>query len=146
MKISRKIALGMIATLGIAASAAVLANEYGPMMDHGHKGFGPMGHCRNGGAEAHLNKLKTELKLTAAQEPVWNTFEKTVQAQMGKHPRPQKMAEGTDPMQAHIAFMEQRLAGMKAIQKARADLYQVLTPEQKAIFDKHQQPYHHRHG
>ena len=63
-----------------------------------------------------------------------------------KHPRPQKMAEGTDPMQAHIAFMEQRLAGMKAIQKARADLYQVLTPEQKAIFDKHQQPYHHRHG
>ena len=43
---------------------------------------------------------------------------------------------GTDPMQGRIAFMEQRLAGMKAVTKARADLYAVLTPEQKAIADR----------
>ena len=37
----------------------------------------------------------------------------------------------------HIAFMEQRLEGMKAVQKARTDLYQVLTPEQKAVIDRY---------
>ncbi|HSD95675.1 MAG TPA: Spy/CpxP family protein refolding chaperone [Sulfuricaulis sp.] len=43
---------------------------------------------------------------------------------------------GPNP-EAHIAFMEQRLAGMKAVQKARTDLYNVLTPEQKAIADRY---------
>jgi Spy/CpxP family protein refolding chaperone len=38
---------------------------------------------------------------------------------------------------AHIAFMEQRLEGLKAVQKARTDLYSVLTPEQKAIADRY---------
>jgi len=32
--------------------------------------------------------------------------------------------------------MEQRLASMKAVTKARADLYAVLTPEQKAVADR----------
>lgn len=37
----------------------------------------------------------------------------------------------------HLTFMEQRLEGMKAVQKARTDLYNVLTPEQKAIADQY---------
>ena len=32
--------------------------------------------------------------------------------------------------------MEQRLASMKAVTKALADLYAVLTPEQKAVADR----------
>jgi len=55
------------------------------------------------------------------------------------------MANGPDGMQAHIAFMEQRVAGMKMILKARTALYQVLTPEQKTVFDQFG-PQHHRHG
>jgi len=137
MKTSHKIAFGMIATLGIAASNAVMAHEYGPMMGHGQGGFGPMANCQNGGPGARLDSLKTELKLTAKQEPAWQAFEQTVRAQMTAHAARHPMAQGTDRMQEHIAFMEQRLAGMKAIQKARADLYQVLTPEQKAVFDQH---------
>ena len=136
MKTTHLIALGMIAAAGISYNTTVLAHEHGPMAN-----------CRSEHYTAHLSKLKTELKLTAAQEPAWNTFEKTIKEQMGKHPHDQKMAEGTDPMQAKIAFMEQRLAGMKAVQKARADLYQTLSPEQKAIFDKHSMPQHqHHHG
>jgi Spy/CpxP family protein refolding chaperone len=40
-------------------------------------------------------------------------------------------------MQAHITRMEQRLAGMKAVQKARTELVKVLTPEQQAVLDRH---------
>jgi len=55
------------------------------------------------------------------------------------------MDNGQDRMQAQIVFMEQRLAGMKTILKARTALEQVLTPEQKAVFDQ-VGPHHHRHG
>jgi Spy/CpxP family protein refolding chaperone len=90
-----------------------------------------------GGPEAHLSTLKTELKLTAEQEPAWQAFEKTVREQVASHgPGLAGTTAGTDPMQARITFMEQRLAGMKIVAKARADLYSVLTPEQKAVADR----------
>jgi protein CpxP len=135
MKTSHLIALGMIAAAGIGYSTVPLAHEHGQMND-----------CRSEKYSANLAKLKTELKLTAAQEPAWNNFEKTVKEQMGKHRDHQKMAEGTDRMQAHIDFMEQRLAGMKAIQTARANLYKELTPEQKVIFDKQAKSHHPHHS
>jgi Spy/CpxP family protein refolding chaperone len=144
MKTSSKIALSTFAALGLAASTAVLAHGYGSMMGQGQHGFGSMRHCQQGGPAARLDSLKTELKLTAKQKPAWQAFEKAVRTQMAAHGTGHGMATGPDAMQAHIAFMEQRLAGMKAIQKARTDLYKVLTPEQKAVFD-HYGP-HHRHG
>jgi Spy/CpxP family protein refolding chaperone len=145
MKMTGKIALGILAGLGVAASAAVLAHGHGPMMGHGPDGFGPKEHCRAGGPEAHLDTLKTELKLTAKQESAWQAFEKTVREQLTSHgPAPAGTTAGTDPMQSRIAFMEQRLAGMKTVAKARADLYKVLTPEQKAVLDQHGP--HGRHG
>jgi gas vesicle protein len=138
MKTSRKIALGLIAGLVIAAGAAVLAAPgHGPMTGHGPDGHGQKAHCQAGSAEAHLDSLKTELKLTAKQEPAWQAFEKTVRAQMGAHGAGHAAAEGADPMQAHITRMEQRLAGMKAVQKARTELVKVLTPEQQAVLDRH---------
>ena len=144
MKTSRKIVLGIVAGLGIAASAAVLAQGHGPMMGHGPGGFGPKAQCMSGGPEAHLNALKTELKLTANQEPAWQAFEKAVRAQMSAHAAGHATTAGTDPMQAHIAHMEQRLAGMKEVQKARTDLSKVLTPGQRAALDRHGP--HGRHG
>jgi Spy/CpxP family protein refolding chaperone len=144
MKTLSKITLGTLAALGLAASTAVLAHGFGPMMGQGQHGFGPMGQCQNGGPGAHLDNLKSALKLTAKQEPAWQAFEQAVRTQMASHGSGHPMANGPDGMEAHIAFMEQRLAGMKAIQKARTDLYQVLTNEQKAVFDQFGP--HHRHG
>ena len=148
MKTTGKITLGILAGLGIAASATVLAHEHGPMMGHnpmmehgtmmghGPDGCGPMAMGMAGEPEAHLGKLKTELKLTAEQEPTWQVFEKTVKAQQNEHRGKHDMAKGADPMQGRIEFMEQRLAGMKTVAKARADLYAVLTPEQKVVADR----------
>ncbi len=138
MNTSSKIALGILAGLGVAASAAVLAQGHGPMTGHGPMmGHGPKAMCKDGGPEAHLGTLKTELKLTAKQEPAWQALEKTVREQVASHgPAHTGTTAGSDPMQARIAFMEQRLAGMKTVAKARADLYKVLTPEQKAVADR----------
>ena len=132
MKTTGKIALGILAGLGVAASAAVLAHGHGPMMGHGPKAM-----CKDGGPKAHLGTLKTELKLTAKQESAWQAFEKTVRAQMSAHDAGAATAKDADPMQTRITHMEQRLAGMKEVQKARTELYKVLTPEQKAVFDRH---------
>lgn len=145
MKTASKIAFGIFAGLGVAVSAAVLAHGHSPMTGHGPMmNHGPMAKGMAGGPEAHLGTLKAELKLTAEQEPAWQAFEKTVRAQMSSHAAGHAAAKDADPMQARIAHMEQRLAGMKEVQKARTDLYKVLTPEQKAVFDR--QGPHGRHG
>ena len=145
MKTTGKIALGILAGLGVAASAAVLAQEHGPMIGHGPMmGHGSKAKCMDGGPEAHLGTLKTDLKLTAKQEPAWQAFEKTVRAQMSAHTAGRATAKDADPMQARITHMEQRLTGMKEVQKSRTELYKVLTPEQKAVFDRHGR--HGRHG
>lgn len=146
MKTLSKMAIGTLAAISIATSASVLAHNYGPMGGQGQHGFGPMGGCQHAGPAAHLDSLKTALKLTATQEPAWKAFENAVHTQMANHGNRHHMAEfsGPDAMQAHITFMEQRLAGMKAIQKARTDLYKVLTPKQKSVFDQYGP--HHRRG
>jgi hypothetical protein len=138
MNTTIKIALGMVAGLGIATSVAVLAQKHGPMMGHGPThGYGPMmGRHMAGDPQAHLEALKKELKLTKEQQPAWQAFEKTVleQAKTMNNAGPWN-TDRHDP-DAHIAFMEQRLAAMKVIHQARADLFKVLTPEQQSVFDQ----------
>lgn len=155
MNTTVKIALGIFAGLGIAASAAVLAHEHGPMAGHGPmmghgamQGHGPMmGRHMGGDPTAHLEALKTELKLTADQQPAWDAFEKAVHAQAKTMTEagPRQQAGKHDP-DAHIAFMEQRLAGMKVIHEARAELFKVLTPEQQSVFDQQHGPRGRHHG
>lgn len=116
---------------------------------HGIYGSGPGGGVRGmtpgaygpgpcAGAEsigARLDAIESELKLNAEQAPAWETFNNTVRAQMqamgAAHPRSFQNED------EHIAFMEQRLEGMKAVQKARAELFDVLTPQQKAIVERY---------
>lgn len=147
MKRLRTITAGA-AVLAVALSGAALADrnhggEHGQGMGHrmamqhgGHGGHG--GGMRHGqGMEQRLTTLKSELKLAAQQEAAWQTFEQTVKAQQAAHGQGHvAMHQGADPMQSRIAHMEQRLAGMKAVAKARDDLYQVLTPEQKTVADR----------
>jgi Spy/CpxP family protein refolding chaperone len=136
MKTSRKIALGTVAALGMAAGGAALAHDHGWKAGYGHEGHGSKEQCRDGKHEARLDALKSDLKLSPAQEPAWQTFESAVKAQKEKMRAGHDAPEDTDPMQARIEHMEQRLAGMKEIQKARNELYQVLSDEQKAVLDK----------
>jgi Spy/CpxP family protein refolding chaperone len=107
---------------------------------HGSGGgmHGPQGYGGAGMVDTHLNAIKSELKLTADQTKAWEAFEKSVRNQVQTmHEGRTSMHTGEQNPDAHIAFMEQRLAGMTAVQKARTELYQVLTPEQKAVIDRY---------
>ncbi len=102
-----------------------------------HGMYGGAGPCL--GAEtidARLDAIKSELNLTAEQTKVWKAFENAVrtQVQTMTEEHPGWQSQNVDE---HIAFMEKRLEGMKAVQKARSDVYKVLTPEQKAVLDRY---------
>jgi Spy/CpxP family protein refolding chaperone len=150
MKTFSKIVIGTVAGVGIALTAAAFAQ--GPGFGHGPGGYGhamgmhgsgggmhgPQGYGGTGMVDTHLIAIKSELKLTDNQTKTWEAFEKSVrnQVQTMHEGRTAMHAGGQNP-DAHIAFMEQRLEGMKAVQKARTDLYAVLTPEQKSVIDRY---------
>lgn len=102
-------------------------------------------------AAARLAYLKTDLKITAAQESAWNAFAakagKQAESMKSLHEKMQGGASaGTAPerLELHAEAMKQHAAGMEAMAAAVKDLYAVLTPEQKAIADKDFAA--HRHG
>ncbi len=138
-----------VGTIAVAASTFAHGLGYGSGMGYGPGGgMGMMGGMMGGygggpgttpcvgagGPGARLDAIKDELKLTAEQSKAWEVFEQAVAAQR------QLMTQGhrrwSQNTDEHIAFMEGRLAGMKAVQQARKDLYSVLTPEQKAIAER----------
>jgi len=165
MKTLSKLAIGAVAGVGIALAAATFAHGpgygYGPgyrmggygmgpgmMGGYGgygmHGGFGPgagmygMHGYGPGAWGAGLDSLKTELKLTGKQTKAWDAFETAVRGQQESMIATHNAMWNTGPNpEAHIAFMQQRLEGLKAVQKARSDLYSVLTPEQKTIADRY---------
>lgn len=152
-----KVVVATLAGITIAAAASTFAHGpgYGPGSGYG-PGAGMMGRYGDGpgagmmgrfgggpgagpcvgagGPGARLDAVKDELKLTAEQTKAWEAFEQAIaeqrQLMVEGHPRWSQNAD------EHIAFMERRLAGMKAVQQARKELYSVLTPEQKAIADR----------
>jgi hypothetical protein len=129
---------------------------YGPGMDGGHgpmghwhgkdgmEGRGPMGgHNPAAMVEAHLAYLKTDLKITAAQESAWNAFAAKSRNQAeGMHAMHDKMREGaatgTAPERLARAAeaMRQRAAGMEGMSAALKDLYAALSPEQVTVAEK----------
>ncbi len=150
---TQKIFTGIIATLALGIGAAAYAHSggLGPCAGEGPgMGMGARsemgGHRRNfdpaANAESRLGKLKSELKITPAQDGAWQAFSakakqqaesmQTVRSKMQQTPgpAPERMGQNTEAMKA-------RLAGMETMTAAVKDLYAALTPEQKAIADQH---------
>ncbi|NDY92814.1 Spy/CpxP family protein refolding chaperone [Ideonella livida] len=106
-------------------------------------------------AEKHLGRLKTELKITAAQDKAWQAFSGTVGKQaatlkerQAKAPDRAALAKLTAPerMAQHTEAMKQRVADMEVMNKAVKDLYAALTPEQRTTADKLMDRLHAGHG
>jgi Spy/CpxP family protein refolding chaperone len=95
---------------------------------------------------ARLATVKTELKITAAQEPAWEKFEGVVRQQAGARQAMRSTMQGRmqDPKAAasgdHAAQRESMMKlreGKRAERDAaRQALYAVLTPEQKTLADQ----------
>lgn len=166
MKRTHKILAGLIVAVGISGLAFAQAGTRGPGGPGGWgcDGMGPMGagpmagQGMQGGkmgrhaamrfdpaqrAERHLSFLKSELKLTAEQEPLWQAFADKAQAEAGKGFRAMRDqaadANLTAPerMAKMQALMQERVNAMAGVHDSFNRLYAGLTPEQKKVADQH---------
>lgn len=119
---------------------------YGPGM---MGGWGPRGGFGPGAAagpvarqDARLAYLKEALKITANQRAAWDAYATQVKAQAAAMEtfhaqRPSTELTPAERIEQHAAFAKLRAEQIKASGAAVNDLYAVLTPEQKAIADRH---------
>jgi len=151
MKTSTQIITTAIAAIALGAGGLVFAQQgqgdgSTPRGMHGGMHGGKHSAQTAEDVAARLATLKTELAITAAQEPAWQQFEGVVRehAQARQTMRASMQARMQDPAAAaspdHAA---QREAMMKLHEKNRAEgdaarkaLYAVLSPEQKALADQ----------
>lgn len=177
MKRSHKIVAGIIATVALGIAAAAFAypggghgQGFGPCMGDGPGmgygprggGYGPQGAAGPSAgrdpvafAESRLGEMRSELKITTAQDAAWQTFAAKAKKQAEDMQTMRKTMWGAPAASAperiaqRTALMQQRLAGMEDMTAALKELYAVLTPEQKAIADREfaTMPGHHMgHG
>jgi hypothetical protein len=116
----------------------------------GPMGYGPMGHGMGpqawgnpaAAADWRLSGLKSELKITAAQESAWKAFadqtKQQAEAMQALMASAQGSAQATAPerLELHNQIMKKRQEQMEKGTAAFKDLYAVLTPEQKALADQ----------
>jgi protein CpxP len=93
-------------------------------------------------AEWRLSGLKSELKITAAQESAWKTFadqaKQQAEAMQALMTSAQGSAQATAPerIELRTQIMKKRQEQMEKGTTAFKELYAVLTPEQKALADQ----------
>ena len=106
---------------------------------------------------ARQARLQEALKLTPAQQPVWQAFVASMTPprqgeRAGHRLAKEQRAALTAPqrLERRIAMQKQRTARMEARLSALNSLYAALTPEQRKVFDEQQQGRrggrHHRGG
>jgi len=177
MNTVRKHALIVLTAFGIAgASLGVQAQTAAPFEGrHGHamskeereakraefRALSPeqrqakMAEFRAKRAEARATRqarLAEALKLTPAQQPVWQAFVASMTPpQKGERPGQRLTKEQRTAMTApqrlerRIALQKERTARMEARLSALNGLYAVLTPEQRKVFDEQHQRRGGRH-
>ncbi len=112
---------------------------YGPM----GRGMGPQGFGNPGAmADARNAYLKSELKITPAQESAWKAYadhaKQQAEAMQAWRTTVQGSAQATAPERLELRnqIMKKRQEQMEKGTAAFKDLYAVLTPEQKALADQ----------
>jgi hypothetical protein len=157
MKRNHNIIAGLI--LAAALSGTAIAQGYGRA--GGCDGTGPMGMgpmAGQGGqmaqragmkfdpaqrAERHLGFLKSELKITAEQEPLWQAYADKMKSEAGQGFRVMKQQAADEKLTAPErmakmeTLMQDRLVAMKGVHESFNRLYAGLTPEQKATADRY---------
>jgi hypothetical protein len=165
----RKAAVAIAAATGLATAFVVMAQPgYGPgMMGHGGPGMmagnagpgmmmgggpgmmgggrGPMSAGNAGDMskfqQDRLGQLKSQLGITAEQQPTWDAFAAKA-AEQAKTMQAMRQNAGTGTMPER---MQQRQKSMASMSESFGKLYDVLTPKQRELFDQSYGP-GHRHG
>jgi len=148
----RTLAIIGAAALIIGAGSAVFAQGFGPGYGPGwggHRGMmgGPGGFYGPGGGrglmmggypaaytDQQLADLKATLGITPDQEAAWNRYIDAVRgrAELMQSHRQQMFATGPLSPDQRLAFHQQGLEQLQKLTAARRDLYDTLTPQQRA--------------
>jgi Spy/CpxP family protein refolding chaperone len=134
------IALGAAISL---ASAVATAHPGGWGMGGGPGyGMGPGRGDPAAAVEGRLAYLKTELKITKAQEGAWKKYSDEARKQAESMQATRTAMQGAasanaaDRMELHNKLMKNRLEQSEKMTAAFKELYAALTPEQKALADQ----------
>jgi Spy/CpxP family protein refolding chaperone len=122
----------------------MMGGGFGPGSGMRGMGRGAGGYDMAANAAGHLAALKTQLKITPAQEGAWKAYESTItqQAAAMQKARDQFHAQWQDGKSGaaapdfaaqHQAMSTLREQNWQARNKAVQDLYAALTPEQQAL-------------
>ena len=126
----RLIGLGIIVSSLLAVSGAALADRMEKSCDHDRKTSKSAMH--NGQIEK-LNGIKEQLKLTSAQQPLWDSLVATPTHGNRGRMDTQSTADRLQMMKTKMEMKHsQRLARIENMQA----LYALLDTNQQAIFDK----------
>jgi periplasmic protein CpxP/Spy len=144
MKSSTKL-FAAIAAAGIMGAGALAIAQPGmggcdgPMMGGAQRtNFDPAAR-----ADQHLTLLKTNLKLTAVQEPLWQAFAEKAKAEAGKGMEAMRAnaqdlsLTAPDRMAQRTALMKERVAAMESVNGSFKQLYDSLSADQKRVADIH---------
>jgi periplasmic protein CpxP/Spy len=94
---------------------------------------------------AYVAYMVTKLKLTAEQQPLWDKVSTGLHAARDKElqfcasikpPEQRKQATVLDRTERLEQYLSMRLQNVQQVRPAMTQLYQALTPEQKAVIDR----------
>ena len=138
------VAIAFGAAISLASAVATAhPGGYGPGMGHG---WGPGRGDPAAAVEGRLAYLKTELKITKAQEPAWKKYSDELRKQAESMQAMRTAMQGgatanaADRMELHNKLMKSRLEQSEKMTAAFKELYAALSPEQKALADQHPGP------
>ncbi|MCG7977343.1 MAG: Spy/CpxP family protein refolding chaperone [gamma proteobacterium symbiont of Clathrolucina costata] len=139
------------AALIVGAGSIAFAHGYGPGYGQGwggHHGMmgGPvgsrgmgmmMGGYTAGNADQQLTNLRSSLGITTDQETAWNRYADAVEGRAGlmQSHRQQMFSSGPVSPDQRQNFHQQGLEQMQQVSAARQELFNVLTPKQRAMAD-----------
>lgn len=163
----RKAAIAIAVAAGLATALVAVAQPGSGMMGHG--GPGMMGHggpgmMMGGGRgpmfasndvdiakfqQERLGELKSQLSITAEQQPAWDAFAAKAAEQAKTMQAVRKDASAAtmpERMKQAQQAMGERQKAMGSMSESFAKLYEVLTPKQREVFDRSYGGPMHRHG
>jgi delta 1-pyrroline-5-carboxylate dehydrogenase len=153
MKLNTTILTAFIATSALAFNVAAQAQQPPAqgMAAAGCDGAGPKAGMRDmmqsmgnpaAMAEKRLERIKSELKLTAPQESLWRAYADKVKAEAGQGMKSMREVaqdqtlSAPERMTRMMNAMKDRMTAMQSSTESFKSLYDSLSAEQKAIADK----------
>src|ERR1044071_2640653 len=141
MKTWKTLAIGLASVVALGAAAgAVQAQGAAPGASYGHS------HDPVAAADKRLARLKTDLKITSAQERAWNAYAEQIKQHAGEmqalHNQMREKTSGSarpsapERVERQAQFAKQQGEYLERLAALTKDLYATLTPEQKTLADQ----------